>query len=231
MKPMSELNARFYQLKFRQDNDFYNEDYRKKYNVGYGDFTYDTAYDFAKETETVDVIFAGSVLIAAPAQDKVTPGIMKRSGGIEEPIAHVIRLMQKKVVEGVSEWLMLDINTTIATSTQYPYAGHFNDPDAPDSDINFGATSELYFNLVAGDLTRNLFNSFYSPYMAEITDKDSRLLRAKFKLSQQDIFDLDYSRFIYLDGALFRIVRIVDFNTEGGDLTQVELLRVIYTTY
>lgn len=231
LKPMSELNARFYQIKFKQDSDFYNEDYRKKYNIGYGDYTYDTAYDFAKETETVEVIFAGSVLIAAPAEDKVTPGIMKRSGGIEEPIAHVIRLMQKKKITGVTSWDLLNVTDVIASYSKYPYAGHFDDPDAPDNDVNFGVTNELYFNLVTGNLTNTVFNVYYSQYMAEITDKDSRLLKAKFKLSQQDIYDLDFSRFIYLDGALFRIVKVIDFNVSGEDLTHVELLRVINTTY
>ena len=231
LKPMSELNARYYQLKFRQDNDFYNDDYRKKYNTGYGDYIFDTVYDFAKETDITEIIFAASPLIASPGQDKVTPGIMKKSGGIEEQIAHVIRIMQKKKVEDVSSWDILDNDTVLGSYTDYPYAGHFDDPDAPNSDINFGATNELYFDLSTGNLSSNLFNAFYSPYMAEITDKDSRLLSAKFHLTQQDIFDLDFSKFIYIDGGLFRLVRVVDYNTNGDDTSTVELLRVINTIY
>jgi len=41
IKPMSEINARFYTFKFKQDSDFYNEDYRKKYAENYGDRVYD----------------------------------------------------------------------------------------------------------------------------------------------------------------------------------------------
>jgi virulence-associated protein VapD len=36
IKPMAELNARYYQFKFKQDSDYYNEEYRKKYAEGYG---------------------------------------------------------------------------------------------------------------------------------------------------------------------------------------------------
>jgi hypothetical protein len=231
IKPMSETNARFYEVGFAKDSDYYNEDYRKKYNLGYGDVIFDTAYDFAKETEKVAVIFAASVLFAASGEDKVTPAIFKRSGDVEEQIAHVVRIMQKKKITGVSSWDILNGVTVLGSYTDYPYAGHFDDPDLPDQDINFGATKELYFVLVAGNLTNNLFNIFYSPYMAEITDKDSRLLKAKFKLSKQDIYDLNFSRFVFIDGGLFRLSKVVDYNTNGEDLTAVELLRVINTTY
>ena len=75
----------------------------------------------------------------------------------------------------------------------------------------------------------NLFNTFYSSYLAEITDKDSRLVTAKFKLNDTDIFNLDFSKFIYLDGVLYRLSRVVDYTP--GEVCTVELLRVIYTTY
>jgi hypothetical protein len=231
IKPMSELNARYYVLKFKEDNDYYNETYRKKWNLGYGDYKFDTAYDFAKETETVDVIFSSSPLIAASGEDKITPAIFKKSGTTEDTMPHNIRIMQKLYIFGLSSYDILNNATVLGSYNEYLYGGHFDDPDAPDSDINFGATNELYFTLVSGNLSNNLFNAYYSPYMAEITDKDSRVIKAKFKLSKQDVFELDFSKFIYIDGALFRLSKVLDYNTNGEDLATIELLRVIYTTY
>jgi len=233
IKPMSELNARYYQFKFKQDNDYYNEDYRKKFNEGYGDRIYDTAYDFAKDTETAEVIFSASPLFGASGTDKVYPAIYKKSGngGFEDTIEHNIRIMQVKKITGVSSWNILDGASVLTTLTDYGYAGHLNDPDAPTVDMNFGVTKELYFGLVTGNLSNNLFNAYYSPYLAEITDKDSRLLTAKFRLTEQDIYDLNFRQFIYIDGCLFRISKIVDFNTNKSELTTCELLKVIYTVY
>jgi hypothetical protein len=37
IKPMSELNARFYDFLYTEDDDFYNERYNKKYSESYGD--------------------------------------------------------------------------------------------------------------------------------------------------------------------------------------------------
>lgn len=233
IKPMSELNARYYQFKFKQDNDYYNEDYRKKFNEGYGDRIYDTAYDFAKDTETTEVIFSASPLFGAAGTDKVYPAIYKKSGngGFEDTIEHNIRIMQVKKITGVSSWNILDGASVLTSTTDYGYAGHLNDPDAPTVDMNFGVTKELYFGLVSGNLSNNLFNAYYSPYLAEITDKDSRLLTAKFRLTEQDIYDLNFRQFIYIDGCLFRISKIVDFNTNKSELTTCELLKVIYTVY
>lgn len=235
LKPMSEINARYYQFAYKSDGDFYNDDYRKKYNEGYGDRVFDNALDFAKDTQKVEVIFAASPLVGYQGEDKVVPAIFKKNNAVEERTEHVIRIMQAKKITGVSSWKITNsadrTATTLSTNTVYPYAGHLDDPDAPAADINFGVPIRLYFELASGDLTANLFNAYYSSYFAEITDKDSRTLTAKFRLTEQDIFDLDFAKFVHIDGGYYRISQIVDFNPGANDLTQVELLRVINTQY
>jgi hypothetical protein len=235
IKPMSEVNARYYQLKYKQDADFYNEEYRKKFNEGYGDRIYDNGLEFAKDTETVEVIFSASALTGTVGEDKVVPAIYKKSnaGAAEDSFDHNIRIMQAKRITGVSTWHIRNANNTgnLHNETEYGYAGHFDDPDAPNADLNFGALKELYFALVSGNLSNNLFNTYYSPYLAEVTDKDSRLIKAKFKLSDVDIYNVDFSKFIFIDGGLYRISKIMDYVPGGNELTQVELLRVINTDY
>lgn len=233
LKPMSEANARYYELKWKRDNDFYAEDYRKKYNEGYGDRIYDNGLGFAKDKETVEVIFAASPLYGTTGEDKIFPAIYKKSDNNtkEDQIEHVVRIMQIKLVTGVASWDIKDGVSVLGSNTQYLYAGHFDDPDAPNADLNFGATKELYFALAAGNLSNNLFNAYYSPYLSEITDKDSRLLTAQFKLTDLDIYNLDFAKFIYIDGALYRLSKIIDYTPNSNDTTKVELLRVINTVY
>jgi hypothetical protein len=233
IKPMSEINARYYQLKYKSDNDYYNELYKKKYNEGYGDVNFDNALEFAKDSSTTEVIFSATPLVGWSGEAKIVPAIMKwdgvTKGTNEESVTSNIRIMQVKEVSGITSWNILDSGTTLASGTTYGYAGHLDNPDAPAADLNFGSTKELYFTLVAGALQNNLFNTYYSSYMAEITDKDSRLVTAKIKLTEQDIYNLDFGRFIFFDGVLYRLQRIVDYS--AGDICTVELLRVIYTQY
>lgn len=67
--------------------------------------------------------------------------------------------------------------------------------------------------------------------MAEITDKDSKMLIANFYLTPKDIFELDFSKYIFVDGVLFRLNKITDYNASVPSDCQVELLKVINTTY
>lgn len=230
-KPMSELNARFYQFKFKSDNDFYNDQYRKAYGEGYGDRIYDNGYEFAKETNTVELIFSNTPLLGYDGEDKVVPTIFKKSGTTEEGVDSNIRIMQAKKVTGVTSWNILNGATVLGSYTNYPYAGHLDDPDAPNADISFGAPKELYFTLVSGNLANNLFNAYYSGYMAEITDVDSKLMLATVRLSRKDFNELDFSKFIYIDGGLFRLNKIIDYNATKEDTCTVELLKVINTVY
>jgi hypothetical protein len=228
---MSEINSRFYEFKYKQDNDYYNENYRKKYSQGYGDRIYDNALDFAKESESVEVIFAASVLVGYAGEDKVVPTIFKKTNDVEERQDCVIRILQAKKITGVTSWNILNGVTVVSSNTDYPYAGHFDDPDVPSSDLSFGIPKELYFVLSTGDISNNLFNAYYSSYFAEITDKDSRLLSAMVKLNDTDIFNIDFSKFYYIDGGLFRLQKLIDYTPGANEPTKAELLRAINTTY
>jgi len=83
--------------------------------------------------------------------------------------------------------------------------------------------------LAAGALSNNLFNAYYSSYMAEITDKDSRVITVKMKFTESDIYNLDFGRYILIDQVLYRLSKIIDY--VPGELCKVQLLRVISTNY
>lgn len=232
VKPMSELNSRLYNFTYKDDGDYYNDLYKKRYNQGYGSFIFDSLFEFATQTNTITLIFASTPLVGYGGEDKVYPTIFKRSGVTEETIDSVIRVMQAKKLS-CSSWNILaaDGVTVLASENAYGYAGHLDDPNNPDNDLNFGALNELFFILAIGDLSKTQFNIYWSAYMAEITNKDSKLLTAKFYLRPIDIFNLDFSRYITVDGTLFRLNKIVDYNASMPGVCEIQLLKVINTSY
>jgi hypothetical protein len=230
IKPMSEINARYYDIKFKQDADYFNEQYRKKYVEGYGDYRFDNQLEFAKDTSTTEVIFSTSPLVGYTDNDKIFPAIYKLNNGTEEMIEHNIRIMQAKKITSRTSWdIYLNDTNVLTSTTAYGYAGHLDDPFNAGADLNFGVPQEINFTLASGLLSNNLFNTYYSPYFAEITDKDSRLVTCKMKLTERDINTLDFTKFIWIDGVLYRLYKIVDY--AENELCEVQLLRVIYTTY
>lgn len=235
IKPMSELNSRYYDFKYKKDADYYNDLYVKRYNEEYGTYKYDSGYEFANETATVELIFSGTPLVGYSGEDKVYSTIFKRTGEVtgigEEQVDSNIRLLQTKMITGVASWSIMDGTTVLGTYTDYLYAGHLDDPDVPADDLNFGVPKELFFTLVTGALNVNQFNVYWSSYMAEITDKDSKLLTATAKLNYKDIYDLDFSKLKWIDGSLFRLNKIIDYNATNEDSCKIELLKIINKIY
>ena len=234
IKPMSEFTARYYDYKYKPDNDFYAENYRKKFNEGYGDFIFDSENEFVKEVDATELIFAGTVLTQYTGTDKIYSTIYKlsNSNSAEDRMDSVIRILQAKKVTDRATWALTNGlgGSTLASYTAYGYAGHVNDPLNPTDDINWGSPKELYFTTTSYT-TANLFNGYWSEYIAEITDKDSKLLTCSLKLNEVDIYNLDFSKLIYIDGSLWRLNKVLDYNPMDFNTTKVELLKVIELNY
>jgi hypothetical protein len=231
LKPMSELNSKIYDFNYKRDSDFYNELYSKRYNQGYGDYSFDSEYEFSNNNNKLEIIFSSTPLVGYSGEEKIYPTIFKKNAGVEERIDSNIRIMQTKKITGVASWNILDGASTLGSPTVYGYAGHYDDPDVPSNDLNFGALRELFFTLTTGDLSNTQFNVYWSSYMAEISDKDSKLMSCYVKLDSADIFNLNFSKPIYIDGSLWRLNKIEDWNANFPDVCKIELLKVINTVY
>ena len=236
IKPMGMLNGRFFEYKFKDDNDFYNEGHKKKWNRNYGDRLEDSNFQFAKEKQTISVGFSPTVLVEYSGQDKIVSTIFKKTKGNsvdqEERIDSNIRILMAKKIN-VNLWSIMarDARNNLYQLTpsglsSYGYAGHFDDPRNPTKDINFGAADQIYFN-PNSYTTNNLFNNYWSDYIAEIVNKDSKLLTCHVYLNDLDIAKLDFSKPVFIDGVLWRINKVMDYDATSGELTKVELLKVI----
>jgi hypothetical protein len=234
IKPMSQLNARYYAYKYTPDTDYYNDNYLKKYGQSYGDNLYDSEFDYVKDTATTQIIFAPSVLRVHTGKDKYHSEIYKLSNNNtnEDPMDSVIRILIAKKITGVSSWHIKSgsngTGSNLATLTSYGYAGHLDDPSTPTIDINFGVPKELQFPVTTYP-TDNLFNTYHLPYILEITDIESKLLSCKMYLNTLDIYNLDFSKYIWINGVLFRLNKVDAYNPMAYQTTQVNLLKVINT--
>lgn len=231
LKPMSELNGRYFEFKYKGDIDYYNEQYQKKFSEPYGTRIEDSGYDFAKDKQTAEVIFSPTPLVGYQGEDKLFSTVFKLNNNVEDSTDHNIRILQAKKITGVTAYEVTNGLTSEASLTTYGYAGHLDDPATPNADLNFGVPEELFFELNTDYPTANLFNAYWSEYVAEITDKDSKLLTASIYLKAADIFSLDFAKLIYIDGALWRLNSITDYNPTDIGITKAEFLKVIETSY
>lgn len=225
IKPMSELNARYYEFRYDVDSDWINTIYKEKYGIGYGEKIFDSEYQFSKDKSEAKVIFSPTPMFTEHTNEKKFPIFWKSTdnGATEGRMGTKIRLLFSKKLS-VTNWKM-HLDTSQHNFDQYGYMGHYNDPSSPIFDFNWETPRELYFSFNR-EVPPNLFNSYWSAYLAEITHKDSKLLVANVYLTKIDIKNLDFSKPIYIDGVLFRLNKVVDYNSEQEGLTKVELLKL-----
>jgi hypothetical protein len=238
LKPMGELNARVFNFKFKQDDAYYNKTYKEKFNEGYMDFSYDSEYEYAKDKDDLEVIFASTVNYAPNNQPKIVPALYKEGNFADESITSSnIRILQTKMLT-VANW---DIKNTsggnIQTNiTQFPYSGMWEHPTVPDNgtyfqSLGWASPKEIYYTITGTTVNYGLFNSFWSQYFAEITNPNSTILTAQFHLTSMDIRTLDFAKNILIDGTMWRINKVEGYDPLSEKPTKVELLKVIDTIY
>jgi hypothetical protein len=224
--PMGNLNGRIFEYKYKEDSDYYNESYRKKFNQNYADRQFDTGFQFSNDRQTTEIIFASSPLIQYENNDKYVVPIYKKSNELaaEDRMDSNIRILFSKK-KSANSWRITGDEAPY-TKTSYGYAGHLDDPINPTQDLNFGAPNETYFTPNTYP-SQNLFNRFWSSYIAEIADKDSKILKCYVYLKPIDIATLDFSKAIFIDGIRFRLNKIEDYDYTNNELVKVELLKII----
>jgi hypothetical protein len=111
----------------------------------------------------------------------------------------------------------------------YPYLGHFNNPQNPSYDINFGQTTGLYYE----ELTvtnNNLVSIYWQNYLNELSDRTSRIITANFYLTAFDIADFRFNNNIFINGQYYKVNKIIGYDPTQEKLTKVELIKTLYIT-
>ena len=63
--------------------------------------------------------------------------------------------------------------------------------------------------------------------MSEIINKDSKLMTCNVYLDKQKIQELDFSIPIQVDGSIFKLNKVNDFDMNTDQTTKVELLKIV----
>jgi hypothetical protein len=202
------------------------------------DFSYDSEYEYAKDKDDLEVIFASTINYAPNGQPKIVPALYKEGNFADESITSSnIRILQTKMLT-VANW---DIKNTGGGNyqtniTQFPYAGMWEHPTVPDNgtyfqSLGWASPKEIYYTITGTTVNYGLFNSFWSQYFAEITNPNSTILTAQFHLTSMDIRTLDFAKNILIDGTMWRINKVDGYDPLSEKPTKVELLKVIDTIY
>ena len=230
IKPVSEIEGKDYVFTYKPDTDYYNETYTTVWDEIYGERNITVNNDFVKGIKKFEVIFSPTPSVGNSTSSLVIPKIYKvdENTGVITPKAGNIRLLYYGgLLSG--NWTYKSLLSGDTYESQYPYAGHLDNPLNPTIDILWQEPQQIYWtngSIGSNYTNNNLYNKYYKQFIEEITDKDSKIVTAYFNLTPLDIYQLNFSNFIFVDGINYRLNKIVDYNPINRQTTKVELSKI-----
>jgi hypothetical protein len=223
--PLSDLSAKEYRLAFDDDSDYWSQQYKTKFNEGYGEKREIIDNDFVLDTKTIKVVFAPPVMREEVA-GRVMIHLYKVENGVKIRDNFKPRLAYwKPEVQCPTMWTM-SFQAGTASYSAYPYAGHLNNPEDPVNDLLFGTPREVYFSIAVYP-GANLYGAYYEPLISAIGDKDSRLLQGSFYLTPEDIMELDFRRIIKVGNHYYQLQKVDKYNPVANTLSYVSLFKIL----
>jgi hypothetical protein len=208
-------------LTYKADKDTPNKIYTDATNQIYGQAEVIFDNEYVKDVTTKDILFSPTPII-----DTVFGAFVPMLAGAQ-PDTNIRILYDSTAEVGLTTcqgFNIFDYGTTGVTNvTSYPYVGHFDDPLNPTFDINF-ATCAFYYYMPSTLTQNNLYNRYWRRTMGQINN--GKMLTAYFNLKEYEIQALELNDKIRIDNSWWNINKVIDYNANGNQLTQVELISI-----
>lgn len=224
--PLSELSAKEYRLIFDDDQDYWSQSYKTKFNQGYGEKREIIPNDFITETKSVKVVFAPPVLREEVA-GRVMVHLYKVENNVKIPDNFKPRIVFFSPQTPCPTIWKIQYAASLVTYNAYPYAGHVNSLTDPAFDQLFHYPNEVYFSIGAYPENANLYTEYYDKLITSIGDRNSRLLEGYFYLTPTDISNLDFRTIIKVGNHFFQLQKVDKYNPIANGLSYVSLFKIL----
>lgn len=243
---LPELQNKNILFSYQDDQDYFNANYKNTANETYGQELIRVDNDFLKDDSQtlIQPSFAATPLVSLQGSQKIIiPKIYNISseGALEKFNSKNRILYFQGALPCEPYYIKISANTTSSASNvyffrdEYGAAGHFDSNQNPQFDLNFGMPQFTYINQInsysaATGTTGyifpadNLYNNYWENTINEITDKNSRLITAKFYLKPSDINNLRFSDSIYVKDTYYKLNKVV-YNPLEDECSSVELIK------
>ena len=223
----------------KQDGDFYNENYDKSFSLPYGNREIKGVYCVQDEKNEIPfnvsanlcgVVNSSTDVLQCPkvfALDKSNNVDKKKE--YNDGFFFIWRnYMNTNTEIGTNYTLKLQsrLSSSYLNLTDYYTADTLNKGyGLDDANLNWGETSQYFQNMKGTIPTWNdLYNAFYAKEYNEKTAQDAMILRANAYLTTFDIYNLQLSDLIVVNGNYYHILEVSEWKNEKTPC-QVELIK------
>jgi hypothetical protein len=232
--PTINYAAKAYRFMFDTDDDYFNNKYRTDINKNYGDFQINSQNQFATSDTEFKLPFAQKLLSRIPFDDVTfTDLIVPRNFQLqvnEDGSSEVTKKKGKPFIVQLGglrtgAWIHVDENGLAYNETDYPYVGHLNSLDTPTFDLNWGVPDYVYWQ--TGAYTTNNLYFYHEKFIKETLSRFGKELTCYVNLNSNLINKLNFRDLVMIDGVVFRLQSVKDYDSGKNVSTKVELIRII----
>jgi hypothetical protein len=235
IEPTINFSSKNYKFNFEQDDDYWNTRYLDDVQEQYGSFLIESQSQFATSDTQFKLPFSQKLLVRIPedSPSSFTDLIVPRSFQVKFNEDGTSLIEKKKgkpfIVQlgglRTGAWTHRDENGTDHVETDYPYVGHLNSLDSPTFDFNFGVPDFVFWS-TSNYPTNNLY-LYHEKFIKELISRFGKQVTCSVMLRPSDINSLDFRNLIQIDGVVYRLLKISDYQSGKNTSTVVELIRII----
>ena len=221
--PMGELDANPYKFSYKEAQDDENKYYQEKYQSTYGSRTYEIDNQFVKTEKKIDIVFS-------PTQVKSYENAQKNFvlSSIESQKDGDLRIFYYAGLQTGVSWKLYAffnlMNVGYVNQTSLPLTLHYDSLSNPTYDILFGMPKEIGVGAGYKYTNSNLVNNYYFRFLTEVTSKNSKIIRAYFRITPLDYFTLRFSNAFFFENQYWRLNKIEDYNPVADGVYLCEFL-------
>lgn len=223
-----------YVFNFKEDSDYYNQQYKSKWNATYGDAIITNSEGYSPENK-VEINFSCSQIVSTSKDSKVMPHIWSGTEDKRESFKSNLRILFNNGV-GSTETYKVNFDSGVllpSNETTYQLSNHIL-KDANKTDIfnlQFGVPKEVMFNVGQSIFTLpNLYTVFYKNQIDELINPNFSTFECDVWLNENDISNLDFTQPIYISteeigDAYFKLLEV---NYKSSlELSKVKLQKIL----
>ena len=235
IEPTINFSAKNYKFNFEQDDDYWNTRYLDDVQEQYGSFLIESQSQFATSDTEFKLPFSQKLLVRIPedSPSSFTDLIVPRSFQVKTNEDGTSLVEKKKgkpfIVQlgglRTGAWIHRDETGVDHVEIDYPYVGHLNSLDSPTFDFNFGVPDYVFWS-TTNYPTNNLY-LYHEKFIKELISRFGKQVTCSIMLRPSDINSLDFRNLINIDGVVYRLLKVSDYQSGKNVSTNVELIRII----
>lgn len=216
------------EFKFQDGKEYDHKFYLDKWGEKYGNFTLEQGSYFAKGKKTIQLPW-GTIVPYEVSEGILIPRFIdyESNGNNVKKVDGAPRIMiWNGMKDGNIQIRNFNAPYAIENLTQYPCVHHFDDWENPSFDLNFKLVNEVFYSATKVT-TENSFSRYYEEFINEMLSPAGKFVRAYVKWNSVEVKNIDFSLLRLINGAVFRLNNITDFDEDNAASAKTEFIKVI----